>query len=112
MAVGKGVIDVLKMIGFIAVALVGTALAMILVLILMGIMGDTVVPALGLGTTTVANITAVITTIFSFVGTLNSGLQILAALTLIVIVVAIFAGLGFMGYAMFKKGKGGSSGNM
>ena len=105
----KGIVDGLKIIGLMALGLISVFLVMVVALVITGIMNDTVVPALNLSAGTTANITAVVNTVFTFIGSLNSGLGIVGALVLIAIVIAVFGGLGYLGYSKFK-GKGGSQG--
>jgi hypothetical protein len=86
----KGIVDGLKLVGVMGVLVIGVMLALIVALIITGIMNDTVVPALNLSNDTTNNITAVVTTVFDFIASLNSGLGIVGALVLIAIVIAVF----------------------
>lgn len=107
----KGIVSGMLIITAMGVLVIGVMLTLVVALIITAIMNDTVVPALNLSTGATANITGVINTVYAFIGSLNSGLAIVGALVLIAIVIAIFGGLGYLGYQAYKgKGKGGSKG--
>ena len=107
----SGIMKGLLLIGALAGAVIGVIIVMLIAVIVGGIFGDTVIPALGLGTAATANATAVITTLFTFIGNLNSGLLIVGALLLIAIVIAVFGGAGYLGYKAYTSGKGKGGNN-
>ena len=106
----KGITDGLLLVGIMAVLLIGVFIALVVAAIITGIFNDTVVPALNLSNNTDNNISAIVSTVFTFIGSLNSGLEIVGALVLIAIVIAVFGGLGYLGYKAYKGRKGGDMG--
>lgn len=107
----KGIVDGLSIIGVMGLGVIAVMIILVVTLIITGILNDTVVPALNLGAGTTGNITNVTTAVFNFVGSLTSGLGIVGALVLIAIVIAVFAGIGILGYNKFKGSGNKEGGN-
>lgn len=105
--INKNLVKALLLVVALIGGIIGVGFAGYIGLIMLGVLFGTT-SSLGLDAATTGNLTALQTAIFTFFGSLISGIGLIGSLVIVGIILVVFAGLVYFGYKAYK-GKGGNA---